>query len=66
MDKNTKFVLALFMFLVLLSLCVFLMTMANQPDIIKVENIFADVNGDGVLDIIVKGDVILNTSSQNF
>jgi len=62
--KNIRFTLAVFMFLLLVSSCVFQIMRINQPEIVKVENIFADVNGDGVLDIILKGDIILNSSSQ--
>ena len=62
--KNIRFTLAVFMFLLLVSVCVFQIMKVNQPEIVKVENIFADVNGDGILDIILKGNVILNSSSS--
>jgi len=62
--KNIRFTLAVFMFLLLVSVCVFQIMKVNQPEIVKVENIFADVNGDGTLDIILKGNVILNSSSS--
>ena len=62
--KNIRFTLAVFIFLLLVSVCVFQIMKVNQPEIVKVENIFADVNGDGTLDIILKGNVILNSSSS--
>ena len=30
-----------------------------------VENVFADVNGDGKMDLIVRADVVYNTDPQN-
>ena len=62
--KNIRFTLAVFMFLLLVSSCVFQIMRINQPEIVKVKNIFADVNGDGILDINLKGDIILNSSSS--
>jgi hypothetical protein len=38
----------------------------DTPNIVNVENVFADVNGDGLPDLIVKGSVILNTEQTNF
>ncbi len=37
----------------------------NQQTVIHVEQVFADVNNDGILDLILTGDVILNTGQQN-
>lgn len=31
-----------------------------------VSNVFIDVNGDGMLDLLVSGDVILNNGTANF
>jgi|GEM_PF-5692291 len=37
----------------------------NQQTVTHVEQVFADVNGDGTLDLILKGDVIINTGQSN-
>ena len=55
-------------FVCLLVACGFyfaLSTMTN-PNVVQVENVFADVNGDGTPDLIVKASVILNTGQTNF
>jgi len=42
------------------------MSLVDKPQVTQVEQIFADVNGDGELDLIIKADVILNTGQENF
>lgn len=37
----------------------------NQQTVTHIEQVFADVNDDGILDLILTGDVILNTGQQN-
>jgi hypothetical protein len=32
----------------------------------KIENVFVDVNGDGLSDLILRGEVIINTGQPNF
>lgn len=63
MDK--KFVLGL----ILLSIFfVFLAVNYYAPVVEKtpVKNLFIDVNGDGLVDLLVTGEVIINNGTQNF
>ena len=62
---NIKLALTVFMLFTLVTLCVYGMYNANKPKIVNIENTFADVNGDGVLDIIVSGKVIINEAQSN-
>jgi len=56
------------MFVVLLVATGFLVAVniTSNPNVVQVENVFADINGDGTPDLIVKGSVILNTGQTNF
>lgn len=68
MEKNGKTVtLLLIGFAIVLALGVFAGTslMQNQ-EVVHVQNIFSDINGDGQTDLILEADVILNVNSLDF
>lgn len=53
---------------VLLTVGVFFAVNGCSPIVEKtaIQNIFVDVNGDGMTDLILTGEVILNNGSTNF
>ena len=67
--KSNKGVLIVvfFIFVALVGFTAFQMGLYNsQSNITQIQNVFADVNGDGKLDLIVNGDIIFNTEQANF
>jgi len=67
MKKKFVTVLIALLFIVVIGLSIKIgMSLVDQPQVTQVEQIFADVNGDGQLDLIIKADVILNTGQENF
>lgn len=66
--KNKKF--AVILIVICFAMVTFLtlkigMSLANAQTI-PISNVFADVNGDGKLDLIVNANVILNQGQENF
>ena len=67
MKKKFVTVLIALLFITVIGLSIKIgMSLVDQPQVTQVEQIFADVNGDGQLDLIIKADVILNTGQENF
>ena len=67
MKKKFVTVLIALLFIAVIGLSIKIgMSLVDQPQVTQVEQIFADVNGDGELDLIIKADVILNTGQENF
>lgn len=72
MDKR----IAVFVFLFVSVAVIFLiMLISYKPNIVfannslqttHIDNVFVDVNGDGNLDLIVSGEVVLNKGDKNF
>ena len=63
--QNMKMLFIVFGMLVIASMAGVQIYKNAQPTIVAVENTFADVNGDGVLDVIVSGKVIINEAQPN-
>ena len=67
MKKKFVTVLIALLFIAVIGLSIKIgMSLVDQPQVTQVEQIFADVNADGQLDLIIKADVILNTGQENF
>jgi hypothetical protein len=59
--QNIKMIAIVFLFMVLATGAYWQIYQNSQVKVVKVENVFADVNGDGLNDIIVEGKVIFNS-----
>jgi hypothetical protein len=68
-NKKVIVVLIAFLFLgALVSAFIFgqYISNLNSPKIVQVHEVFSDINGDGKPDLIVYGEVIMNTGQANF
>lgn len=67
--KTTNLVVIVLAGAFIIALAFFFVTLVqlqSAPQMVTINNIFIDVNGDGSLDYIYKADVILNTGQTNF
>jgi hypothetical protein len=61
-----KFIVILFGVAMTLALFYSLNGCAPSIEKTQVQNVFVDVNGDGMQDLLLSGEVIINTGSANF
>lgn len=63
---NAKKIIVIVLGIVLVFGLYFTLNMSTNLEKTVVKNIFVDINGDGMTDLLLTGDVILNNGTANF
>lgn len=64
MSSGKKASIILIVVVVMFGVWVVLEGLAPNSDIVSITNVFVDINGDGLVDLIRSADVVLNTGSN--
>jgi hypothetical protein len=64
MSSGKKIFIIFIVLAVMFGLWIVLEGLTPNADIVSITNVFVDINGDGLVDLIRSADVILNTGSN--